>query len=290
MSAPVVDIVDAGVIRRRRAVLHRVSLRIIAGEFIGILGPNGAGKTTLLMLVNGLLTPNQGQVHVLGSMPHRWSGYRLRRRIGYVAQVDRSDPRAPITVRETVAIGRWGHVGWLRRLGRSDWDKVAEALEWVGVGHLAKRPIGHLSGGEQQRVALARVLVQEPDIYLFDEPTASVDPRAQRDILSLVEKIHDRTRATTLFVTHDLGCIPERCDRLVLMKNGAIWKEGAPADMLAVPLLKDLYAPEGGNGACATSGKGLLSLVTRKPSAAFTPGAVGVRSCSSLSPSEETFP
>jgi ABC-type cobalamin/Fe3+-siderophores transport system ATPase subunit len=118
---------------------------------------------------------------------------------------------------------------------------VDEMLELVGMSHLARRPIGHLSGGEQQRVAIARCLAQEPELFLLDEPTASLDWKAQTDILELVRQIHDSRHLTTLFVTHDLSCLPVACDRVVLMKEGLISGEGSPSKLLTDDNLSWLY-------------------------------------------------
>ena len=109
------------------------------------------------------------------------------------------------------------------------------------MSHLTTRPIGHLSGGEQQRVAIARALAQEPEIFLLDEPTASLDWRAQRELLELVKRIHETQNLTTLFVTHDLNALPEICDRVVLMKDGRIWQQGRPELVLQQDILSQLY-------------------------------------------------
>jgi len=114
-------------------------------------------------------------------------------------------------------------------------------LELVGMTHLAQRPIGHLSGGEQQRVAIARCLAQEPALFLLDEPTAALDWKAQSEILELVKQIHQLRRLTTLFVTHDLNALPVACDRVVLMKAGLIWGEGSPDELLTDDNLSRLY-------------------------------------------------
>jgi len=147
----------------------------------------------------------------------------------------------PMNVREVVMIGRYGVLGLLRRPGRRDWEIVDEMLELVGMTHLALRPIGHLSGGEQQRVAIARCLAQEPELFLLDEPTASLDWKAQTEILELVKQIHDSRNLTTLFVTHDLDALPVACDRVVLMKEGLIINEGSPDELLTIENLSHLY-------------------------------------------------
>lgn len=220
--------------------LSRISLQVGAGEFVGVIGPNGAGKTTLLTLINGLATPASGTVTVLGA-PVEHGRHELRRQVGYIAQVEVIDPFIPMNVREVTMVGRYGVLGLLRRPTIRDWRVVDETLELVGMTRLARRPIGQLSGGEQQRVAIARCLAQEPRIFLLDEPTASLDWKAQTEILELVRRIHDARLLTTLFVTHDLDALPHTCDRVVLMKLGRIIADGAPDRVISAESLSLLY-------------------------------------------------
>jgi len=241
MSNTVINIENAVVSYREDIALRGVSLRVKSGEFVGIVGPNGAGKTTLLTIVNGLGKLIHGQVWVLGYQLTPGSGHFLRKKVGYVPQLQNIEPRMPINVREVVMIGRYGLLGLFRRPGKHDWKIVDEMLELVGMAHLVRRPIGHLSGGEQQRVAIARCLAQEPELFLLDEPTASLDWRAKTDILELVKLIHDSRHLTTLFVTHDLSSLPIACGRVVLMKEGLIWGEGSPEEVLTDDNLGQLY-------------------------------------------------
>ncbi len=241
MRATVINIEDAVVSYREDIALRGVSLKVESGEFVGIIGPNGAGKTTLLTIVNGLGKLVSGRVWVLGNYLAPGNGHSLRKKVGYVPQVENIDPRMPMNVREVVMIGRYGLLGLLRKPGKHDWEIVDEMLELVGMTHLAQRPIGHLSGGEQQRVAIARCLAQEPEIFLLDEPTASLDWKPQTEILDLVKRIHDSRHLTTLFVTHDLSCLPVACGRVVLMKEGLIWGEGSPNELLTDENLSQLY-------------------------------------------------
>ncbi len=241
MDDRVIVIQDAVVSYREDVALQGVSLGVKRGEFLGVIGPNGAGKTTLLTIINGLGKLVHGQAWVLGVPVNRRNGLKLRKRIGYVAQVENIDPRLPINVRETVMVGCYGRLGLLRHPKRTQWEVVDNVLEMVGLTHLSQRPIGHLSGGEYQRVAIARALVQQPEIFLLDEPTASIDPQAQREILSLIQLIHKKYHITTLFVTHDLKTLPSICQRLILMKEGKIWREGASEAMLKEDLLSQLY-------------------------------------------------
>jgi ABC-type cobalamin/Fe3+-siderophores transport system ATPase subunit len=236
-----INIEKAVVSYREDVALRGVSLRVSSGEFVGIVGPNGAGKTTLLTIINGLGKLLSGRVAVLGEHFTPNNGHSLRKKVGYVAQVQHIDPRMPMSVREVVMMGRYGLLGLLRRPSRHDWEIVNGVLEMVGMTVLARRPIGHLSGGEQQRVAIARCLAQEPQIFLLDEPTASLDWRAKTDILELVKLIHDSRKLTTLMVTHDLSALPLACDRLVLMKEGYIWGEGPPEEVLTDEKLSELY-------------------------------------------------
>ncbi len=241
MSDIVIDIKNAVVSYREDIALRGVSLKVKRGEFVGIVGPNGAGKTTLLTVVNGLGKLLQGRVQVLGHQLTPGNGHYLRKKVGYVAQVQNIDPRMPISVREAVMIGRYGLLGLLKRPGKHDWEVVDEMLELVGMTRLARRPIGHLSGGEQQREAIARCLAQEPEIFLLDEPTASLDWKAKADSLELIKLIHHSRQLTTLFVTHDLSALPVACDRVVLMKEGLIWGEGSAKDALSDDNLSQLY-------------------------------------------------
>lgn len=262
MAEPAILLDEVGVVFREGTALHGVCLSMQPGEFVGVIGPNGAGKTTLLRVLNGLLPPTHGKALVLGRVPHRATGYRLRRRVGYVAQVERLDPRLPITVRDSVMTGMYGRMGWFGRPTRADWDRVDEAMAWVGVSALADRPLGRLSGGEYQKVAIARVLVQQPELFLFDEPTASIDPEAQREIIGLIQAIHRGRGATALYVTHELSTLPQACRRLILMKRGRVWRDGDRAAMLEEHLLRDLY-----NGERPRNGGPLESTAPSAPAA-----------------------
>jgi ABC-type Mn2+/Zn2+ transport system ATPase subunit len=241
MPEPIIRIEDAVVAYRDVVALGSITLSINRNEFVAIVGPNGAGKTTLLTVINGLTRLTKGRINILGSSIAGHRRHDLRKRVGYVAQAEPVDRRMPLSVRDAVIVGRYGVIGLFRHPTVADWNKVDSALEMVGVSHLAGRPVGHLSGGEQQRVAIARCLVQEPEILLLDEPTASLDWKARTEIIGLVKTIHERQYLTTLFVTHDLDALPHTCDRVVLMKNGRLIDDGAPDKVFSVPRLSQLY-------------------------------------------------
>jgi len=236
-----VEIADGIVSYREQVALRGVSLSVKRGEFIGIIGPNGAGKTTLLTIINGLERLTSGRIKVMGQEITSHNGNSLRKSIGYVSQSQAVDPRMPMNVREVVMIGRYSRIGAFRQPSKADWSFVDTAIEMVGLAQLAKRPIGHLSGGEQQKVAIARCLAQEPGLLLLDEPAAALDWRAKVEIMDLVKTIHDLRGLSTLYVTHDLGSLPTACDRVIMMKAGTIWGEGSPGDALTDANLSELY-------------------------------------------------
>ncbi len=241
MAANIIELHDAVVAYRAHVALRGVSLTVAPGEFVGIIGPNGAGKTTLLTVINGMAKLTRGRLSVFGAELTPANARPVRKRIGYLAQTEAIDARTPVSVRESVMLGRYGKLGLLHRPGKRDNRVVDEVLAMVGIAHLARRPIGQLSGGEQQRAAIARCLAQEPEIFLLDEPTASLDLKAQIGTLELVRQAHQAFGLTTICVTHDLAALPADCDRLVMMKDGMIMAEGLPSDLLAADNLGRLY-------------------------------------------------
>ncbi len=238
----VIKLKGVSVAYRNNVALHSASLNITPGELVGIIGPNGAGKTTLLTVINGLGILVQGEAKVLGCTMYAHAKGRsfyftkkvqnLRRKIGYVAQVQNTDPRLPLSAREAVMIGRYGQRGLFRRLNAEDKQIVDQILEEVGMSHLAQRPFGQLSGGEQQKLTIARALAQQPQILLLDEPTASLDQLARQQILTLIRNLHESRGLTTLLVSHDLKDVQEYSNRIILMKSGQILMDGFPEFVL----------------------------------------------------------
>lgn len=189
-------------------VLENATFRIQAGEFIGIFGPNGGGKTTLLKLLIGLLVPNQGTLEILGGLPKN-----RRTDIGYVPQSIQLDRTFPISVLEAVLMGCLSHLTWWGGYPKSCKEQAYEALKQVGLEALAKRPFGTLSGGQAQRVLIARAIVNHPKILFLDEPTANIDLRAQQEICQLLTEF--TSHMTVLMVTHDLQLITGKADRFL---------------------------------------------------------------------------
>lgn len=193
-------------------VLSDVDLQVCAGEFLGLVGPNAGGKSTLLRLILGLLRPQSGHIEVLGSPP-----WEARRRVGYVPQYPSFQRDFPICVEQVVLTGRLGlnpGLGWSRRADR---DAARWALAEVEAEDLARRRIGTLSGGQLQRVLLARALVGEPRILILDEPTANIDQRIEGEIFDLLAALNERL--TILVVSHDIAFISSYVQRVACLNR-----------------------------------------------------------------------
>jgi ABC-type Mn2+/Zn2+ transport system ATPase subunit len=222
VTLPVLEIEDARVIRQGSEALAGVSLRVHAGESVVLLGPNGAGKTTLLTAINGFTPLSSGSIRVLGLPLERRHLLAIRQRVGYVAQLPEIDRHVPITLYESVLTGLYGRLGWRRRVTASMHSAVHTILERLSIQSLAKRPLGQLSGGELRRATIARALVQEPEILLLDEPTASLDDNARREICAFLDELNQQQGMTLMWVTHDMDALPDSCTRVVRMKVGHI--------------------------------------------------------------------
>jgi manganese/zinc/iron transport system ATP- binding protein len=194
-----------------KPVLWDIDVNVPPGVMAAIVGPNGAGKSTLVKAILDLVKPTAGHVTVMGA-PYR----KQRRLVGYVPQRSSVDWDFPTTALDVVTMGRYGHLGWLRRPGRAERDRAMRALGEVGMGDLADRQISQLSGGQQQRVFLARALVQEADVYFLDEPMAGVDATTERTIVTLLHKLRDAGK-TLVVVHHDLQTVVDYFDWIVIL-------------------------------------------------------------------------
>ena len=194
------------------SVLENVDLDIEEREFLGLVGPNGAGKSTLLRIVLGLLEPDVGRIRVLGKAPKQARGA-----IGYVPQFAAFRRDFPITVGETVLLGRIGKTRTLFGYRAQDRKVARLAMEETGVANLHARPIEALSGGQLQRVLIARALACEPRILLLDEPTASIDMRAEADIFEILKELN--SRMTIVVVSHDIGFISQYVTRVACLNR-----------------------------------------------------------------------
>ncbi|HEY1284623.1 MAG TPA: ATP-binding cassette domain-containing protein [Solirubrobacterales bacterium] len=231
----------AAVRRGTRTIWSGVDLRIGQGEFVAVLGPNGAGKSTLLDVLLGLLPLSEGSATVLGERPGV-----ARARIGYLPQRRSFDSATRIRGREIVRLGldgdRWGLPlpARLSPSGRRAAERVEEMIELVGASSYASRPIGSLSGGEQQRLLIAQALVRRPQLLLLDEPLDSLDLSNQGAVSALVQRICESEGVTVLLVAHDVNPILPYLDRVVYFADGRC-VEGPPREVIDGPTLSDLY-------------------------------------------------
>lgn len=221
-------------------LLEGIDLRLEKNELVGVIGPNGAGKTTLLNVIAGF-EPFEGALHLFGSRISQRRSRRMRRRIAYVPQSLSLDPTFPILAREAVLTGASGRLGLFRRPGRAERAEALRLMETMRVAHLADRPLGQLSGGERQKVSLARAILQQPEILLLDEPTANLDMAVQKEVLDLIDTIHDSTALTILFVTHDFNLLPASMGRVVLLREGRKVFDGATGTGLSGGSLSRLF-------------------------------------------------
>ena len=221
--SPVVELrnVDTIYEGERVPAIRGVTMTVENGEFVCIVGPNGAGKTTLLETINGLLPATRGTIRVLGK-PLNGNGRRLRAQIGYLPQNFSVDPSTPFLARQVVLMGRYGRIGLLNPPGPEDHKAAMEAMKLLGIQGLADRPVGKLSGGQLQKVLLARALAKEPRLLLLDEPFNSLDPHSRLSILQILQQLHQEQGLPILLVTHGFLPVLEVCDRVIGLRDGRI--------------------------------------------------------------------
>ena len=201
-------------------ILEHVTLQVMKGEFLGIVGPNGGGKSTLLKLILDLLQPDSGQISVLGKSPRRG-----RSAIGYVPQYAGFERSFPITVESAVLLGMVGKSKSIFGYSNEDYRCVEDALRETETGDLKNRLLSTLSGGQLQRVLIARALVSRPEILILDEPTSNIDSRVEEDIFDLLKKLNERS--TILVVSHDIGFISEYVTRVACLNRTLVCHETA---------------------------------------------------------------
>ena len=211
-TVPAIEASDLSFAYDERPVLERVSLRIEAGDFVSIIGPNGGGKTTILKLALGLLSPDAGEIRVLGRSP-----VAARQRIGYMPQHVQLDASFPVTAIDVVLMGRLRHAFPIGAFRREDRAATDQALADVRIADLRKRPFFALSGGQRQRVLIARALACDPELLLLDEPTASLDPRVQDELYDLLRELN--RRMTVVLVSHDVATVSRHVRTVVCVNR-----------------------------------------------------------------------
>ena len=205
----------------KREILRDVSFKAESGEIVGILGNNGAGKSTLVTCLNHILKPKSGKIILNGKDAETLSKRELAQYISYVAQ---KNEQTQTTVFDSVLLGRKPYIKW--SIGQEDIAVCDEIIERVGLSEMKLRALDELSGGELQKVMLARALVQQPKVMLLDEPTSNLDPKNQYEMMKLVRQVADEKNITVLVVIHDLSLAMRFCDKFLLMKDGRVFDYG----------------------------------------------------------------
>ncbi len=244
-EVPAVEITDLTVAYREKPVLWDVDFHAPQGVLLAIVGPNGAGKSTLIKTILGLVKPAAGQISVFGKRYQPQS-----KLIGYVPQRTSVDWDFPTNVLDVVMMGRYGHLGWIKRPGGEEKKMAIECLEKVGMSEFAYRQISQLSGGQQQRVFIARAFIQDAPIYLMDEPLAGVDAATEKGIIDLLQELRSRGK-TVICVHHDLQTLREYFDWAMLLNVRAV----AIGPVKEVVNTENLRRAYGGRAAFLMEGK-----------------------------------
>jgi iron complex transport system ATP-binding protein len=220
-------------------VLNAVDLDLAPGQLLGLIGPNGSGKTSLIRCLSGILKPASGSVSISDKDLSEISELERARQVAVVPQSAQLPPA--FTVVESVALGRTPHLSWLGRFGKLDLDIIRRAMQSCEITHISERRISELSGGEQQRVLLARAIAQDCPVLLLDEPTAHSDLHHQVTLLNLVRRMAHENNLAVLVAMHDLNLASLYADRLILLVDGYIRAAGTPADVLTAETLQSAY-------------------------------------------------
>jgi iron complex transport system ATP-binding protein len=235
----VVEVRDLAFRYRNGRVLDGISFVVEEGEILGVIGPNSAGKTTLLKLLSRVLVPEAGTIRLLG---HDLQAFTRRETARAVAVVPQEFHMAfPFTVEQVVAMGRYPYARGIGFDTSEDRRAAEQALKETGTAHLAGKYLDQLSGGEKQRVILARALAQEPRLLLLDEPMAHLDFNHQMEILRLLKRLKAERGLTIILVSHDLNAATGCADRLLLLKGGGILAAGRPEEVMRSEILERAY-------------------------------------------------
>ena len=206
-----------------KPVLQDVSLQLEAGSILGIVGPNGSGKSTLIKCLDCILKPQKGSILIDGEEINGMKMNELAKKMGYVPQGESS--KFPVTVFDAILMGRKPYLNW--KPSPKDLKRVSDIISLLHLEDISMREIGATSGGERQKVIIARALAQEPDIILFDEPTSSLDLRHQLEVLNIIKE-QAQSGITSIVAIHDLNMASRYCDKFIMLKEGVIYAAGGP--------------------------------------------------------------
>ncbi|MCO5382730.1 MAG: ABC transporter ATP-binding protein [Methanosarcina barkeri] len=218
-------------------VLENISMELNCSEVLGIVGPNGTGKSTLIRCIDHILNPKRGSIFLDEQDISKMTRMEIARKIGYVPQS--IEGVFPASVIDTVLMGRRPYLGW--KSSKEDLDYVLEVLELLGLMEFSMRDINEISGGQQQKVLIARALAQKADLLLLDEPTSNLDIRHQLEVMEIMKNIVKNKEISAIMALHDLNLASRYADRIIMMKGGKIFAAGNPASVLTVENIKQVY-------------------------------------------------
>lgn len=222
----IISLRDISVAYQNTVALYDVNIDIFKNDFIGICGSNGSGKTTLLKTILGAVKPFKGNINILGKDINDL-GRKEKFKIGYVPQIQPIDRNFPALVEDVVAMGRYAQVGIFHKFKDKDKTLITNALEMIDMLDYACRPIGHLSGGQQQKVWIARALAQDAEILLLDEPVSALDFKMTKSVLELLRKLNEENEKTIIMILHNIKLLKEYTKRLICL-NKTIFFDGSP--------------------------------------------------------------
>ncbi|OPX81037.1 MAG: Cobalamin import ATP-binding protein BtuD [Methanosaeta sp. PtaB.Bin087] len=220
-----------------KATIKDVFLEVERGEVVSLVGPNGAGKSTLIKCIDRILRPQRGTVLVDGKAASLMGSKDFSRMMGYVPQSTKEI--FPYTVFDIVLMGRRPHIGW--RVTGGDVKVVAKTLKFMGIEQFASRYFDELSGGEKQKIAMARAIVQEPEILLLDEPTSNLDIKHQLEVMRTVRLLVEKGGISAIMAMHDLNLASRFSDKIVMLKDGRVFEMGRPESVLIPENIEKVY-------------------------------------------------
>jgi iron complex transport system ATP-binding protein len=236
---PILTLRNVGYSYGQIQAIKGIDLQVYAGEILGILGPNGSGKSTLLKVMDGILVPQEGEILVEDSPFATFGRSHLAREVAMVAQ--ESHFRFSFSTLEVVLMGRFPHLKRLQFEGKRDMEVALNALKATHTLEFAERSIHELSGGEKQRVLIARALAQEPRVILLDEPTSFLDLKFKREIFQLISSLSLDKGLSVVVVSHDIDLTCQYCRRVIMLRNGSIYEMGEPDEVITAANIEAVY-------------------------------------------------